>query len=134
MDEKTLSLVKEWIHKAKHDIGMAELALSERPEYTDAICNHCQQAAEKHLKAYLTFLGISFEKKHDLDYLLDLLKEKDASVQQFYDMAEELNSYAVEIRYPDDWFEPSKEEAQKALDIAKKIQSYVLSKINLTSI
>ena len=129
MDEKVQSLVKEWISKAEHDAGMAELALREKPEYTDSICNHCQQAAEKYLKAYLTFLNISFEKKHDLDYLLDLISDQDAEVKQFYDLAEELNSYAVEIRYPDDWFEPTLEEAQKALSSVKIIRKHILSKI-----
>jgi HEPN domain-containing protein len=41
-------LAREWMHKAEHDIGMAELALGNKPEYTDAICFHCQQAAEKY--------------------------------------------------------------------------------------
>ncbi|MBA4394903.1 MAG: hypothetical protein C0407_15230 [Desulfobacca sp.] len=55
-------LVREWMNKAERDIGMAELALVNKPEYTDAICFHCQQAAEKYLKAYLVFLNIRFEK------------------------------------------------------------------------
>ena len=35
-------LIKEWIHKAEHDLGMAELALENKPEYTDSICFYCQ--------------------------------------------------------------------------------------------
>jgi len=65
-------LIREWMHKAEHDLGMAELALENRPEYTDSICFHCQQAVEKYLKAYLVFLDIRFERKHNLGYLLDL--------------------------------------------------------------
>jgi HEPN domain-containing protein len=69
-------LVKEWTHKAEHDLGMAELALENKPEYTDSICFHCQQTAEKYLKAYLVFLEAPFEKKHNLVYLLDLISGK----------------------------------------------------------
>ncbi len=71
MDNRN-ELIKEWINKAEHDLGMAELAMNNKPEYTDSICFHCQQAAEKYLKAYLVFLNIRFEKKHNLGYLLDL--------------------------------------------------------------
>ncbi len=62
MDRRN-ELIKEWIHKAEHDLGMAELALENKPEYTDSICFHCQQAVEKYLKAYLVFLDVRFEKK-----------------------------------------------------------------------
>jgi len=50
---KKHSLIKEWLRKAEHDMGMADLAINNKPEYTDSICFHCQQAAEKYLKAYL---------------------------------------------------------------------------------
>ena len=36
MDNKN-GLIKEWVHKAEHDLGMAELALENKPEYTDSI-------------------------------------------------------------------------------------------------
>ena len=65
MKEKD-ELITEWLHKADHDLGMAELAIDHKPEYTDSICFHCQQAAEKYLKAYLIFLDVAFEKKHNL--------------------------------------------------------------------
>lgn len=92
-------LAREWIHKAEHDMGMAELALVNRPEYTDAICFHCQQAAEKYLKAYLVFLNIRFERKHNLGYLLDLISEQQPAPETIYDLAEKLEDYAVETRY-----------------------------------
>jgi len=129
MDNKT-KLIKEWIHKAEHDLGMAELALENKPEYTDSICFHCQQAAEKYLKAYLVSLDIRFEKKHGLSYLLDLIDEKEKVSDEFYEMAEKLEDYAVEIRYPDDWFEPEAEDAKEALEIARKVKEFVLNKID----
>jgi HEPN domain-containing protein len=129
MDRYDLS--REWIHKAEHDIGMAELALVNRPEYTDAICFHCQQAAEKYLKAYLVFLNIRFERKHNLGYLLDMISEQQPVPETIYDLAEKLEDYAVETRYPDDWFDIPLVEAEEAFDIAKNVKEYVLSKISL---
>ncbi|MFH0775309.1 MAG: HEPN domain-containing protein [bacterium] len=128
MDNKT-ELIKEWIYKAEHDLGMAELALENKPEYTDSICFHCQQTAEKYLKAYLVFLDIRFEKKHGLSYLLDLINEKEKVAEEFYEIAEKLEDCAVEIRYPDDWFEPALEEAKESFEVTKKIKGFVLEKI-----
>ncbi len=124
-------LIKEWIKKAEHDLGMAELALKNKPEYTDSICFHCQQAAEKYLKAYLVFLNIRFEKKHNLSYLLDLINEKEKVSSEFYDMLENLEDYAVEVRYPDDWIEITLEDAGEAYKTAKKVREFVLSKIKI---
>lgn len=126
-------LVREWMHKAEHDIGMALLALENRPEYTDSICFHCQQAAEKYLKAYLVHLDVRFERKHNLGYLLDLISEKQPAPDELYDMAEKLEDYAVEIRYPDDWVEIPLEEAQEAFDLTLKIKEYILNRINEVS-
>jgi hypothetical protein len=33
-------LSKDWIPKAEHDLGMAEMALENKPEYTDSLCFH----------------------------------------------------------------------------------------------
>ncbi|MCI0616305.1 HEPN domain-containing protein [bacterium] len=129
--KKKDDLVKEWIRKADHDWGMAELALEKKPEYTDSICFHCQQTAEKYLKAYLVFLEVPFEKKHNLVYLLDLISGKQQLQDEFYDLVEKLDDYSVEIRYPDDSIEPSIEDAKEAIRIAKHLKEFVLSKINL---
>ncbi len=122
-------LISEWIRKADHDLGMAELALQYKPGYTDAICFHSQQAVEKYLKAYLTVLQIKFEKSHNLVYLLDLIHEQEVVADELYDLLERLEDYAVEVRYPDERFEPTLEEAKEAFEIANKLKAYVLDKI-----
>ncbi|GAI45399.1 unnamed protein product, partial [marine sediment metagenome] len=86
--DKRNELIKEWIHKADHDIGMAKLAIEHKAEYTDLICFHCQQAVEKYLKAYLVHLNIVFRKTHSLSYLLDLINEMDKISDQMYSMVE----------------------------------------------
>ena len=128
MDRKD-ELVKGWLHRAEHDLGIARLALEHQPEYTDVICFHCQQAVEKLLKAYLTHRDIPFKRTHSLTYLLDLLDEKEQMSDDLYSMAEELEGYAVEIRYPDDWQEPTQEEGREAYRIAIAIREVVLGKM-----
>lgn len=64
--ERTVDLITEWTRKAEHDLGMANLALTHQQEFTDAICFHCQQAAEKYLKAVLVQSQIIFKKTHSL--------------------------------------------------------------------
>ena len=62
-----------WVRKAEADHeGANELALKARP-LNDLICFHCQQSAEKYLKALLIERGLSFPKTHRLEDLLLLL-------------------------------------------------------------
>lgn len=63
--------VSEWLRKAYHDVRLAELGLGASPALTDGAAFHCQQAAEKLLKAWLTFRGQAFERIHDLEALVD---------------------------------------------------------------
>ena len=48
------SVVRGWVEKAEHDLRNAEYVLSmEHDCPTDTVCFHCQQCAEKYLKALL---------------------------------------------------------------------------------
>ncbi|OGQ51947.1 MAG: hypothetical protein A3J24_01885 [Deltaproteobacteria bacterium RIFCSPLOWO2_02_FULL_53_8] len=125
------ALAKEWMHKAKRDIGMVELALENRPDYTDAICFHCQQAVEKYLKAYLVWLDVEFERKHNLGYLLDLINEKDPVPDELYETLERLEDYAVAVRYPDDWAEITLDEAKEAYKTTLRVEIIVLEKVKI---
>lgn len=131
MSEK-IDIVKQWIEKADHDLGTAQVTFLYLPQYHDTIAFHCQQAAEKYLKGYLIFLDISFKRQHSLNYLLGLLSSKTEISNDLYDYSSELEDFAVEIRYPDTSVELSDEDIQKALKIAKLIRDFVLDQMNLT--
>lgn len=122
-------LVEQWVKKAEHDLGFAELGHQFKPEYSDLICYHCHQTAEKYLKALLVFLGIVFKKKHDLTYLLDLIAEKIQIDDNLHNCAEILADYAVEIRYPTSWTFPDKNEVEEAFQAAKSVKNFVLEQI-----
>lgn len=111
-------LVKQWIEKARHDLGIAETLVLYHSPYTDGICFHAQQAVEKLLKAMLVFFDIPFKKNHNLVYFGDLLSEKVTITDNLYEQFEILEEYAVEIRYPDAGIEPTDDQAKEALSLA----------------
>ncbi|NLJ24642.1 MAG: HEPN domain-containing protein [Firmicutes bacterium] len=124
-------LVGEWMKKADDDLGVAELTLEHGPRYIDAICFHSQQAVEKYLKGYLTYLDVRFRKSHSLGYLLDLLAEREQVPNETYEMADKLEDYAVEVRYPDAGSDqkPTLDEAREAVEIARRFRGMVLEKM-----
>src|SRR6266487_4389806 len=64
-----LRLVRQWLTKAHRDLGAAE-QLSRTPEFRETAVYHCQQAAEKALKAFLVWVEIPPPRTHDLADLL----------------------------------------------------------------
>ncbi len=123
-------LINQWIIRAEGDLKIAKLALDHNPnEFLEAICFHCQQAAEKYIKAYLVHKDIEFRKTHILSYLLDLLNAVEEVSDDFYEIVETLDGYAVEIRYPDAVDLPSVEEAFSAYDAANKIKNLIQGKM-----
>jgi HEPN domain-containing protein len=67
----------------------------------DAICFHCQQAAEKYLKALLCELGLPIPRIHDLDELLVLLVPHHGLLRPLSRVLVSLSRFAVDYRYPD---------------------------------
>ena len=93
-------LLNEWFKYGDRDLHSAEIIFSQAPEYFDMIGFHCQQAVEKYLKGYLTFLEIDFPKTHNLPLLMDLINEVSEFPEPYYKKAADLSSFAVETRYP----------------------------------
>jgi hypothetical protein len=69
---------------------------------------HCQQAAEKLVKAVLVEANIAFPKTHDIAALVGLLPSGHRFKSKLRSL-EELTPYGVAYRYPaeDDWDVPS---------------------------
>ncbi|MFN0080743.1 MAG: HEPN domain-containing protein [Prosthecobacter sp.] len=69
---KTATL--EWIAKGEEDWSVAQsLARRRRKPVHNSVCYHCQQCAEKYLKARLEEAGVLIFKSHDLPHLLTLV-------------------------------------------------------------
>jgi HEPN domain-containing protein len=67
--------------KAEEDIEAARSLVAQAKPPRDIVCFHCQQAAEKYLKALLQELGLSIPYTHDLEELLDLLVPHDTTLK-----------------------------------------------------
>lgn len=111
-----------WAEQADHDYRAAEYLLT-MPENcpTDTVCFHCQQCAEKYLKALLICREIPFQKTHDLVVLYNLLSGA-STLAVPIEQIQPLNRYAIEARYPGDWTPISMAEAAKALGMAREIR------------
>ena len=121
--------LKNWITKADNDLKAAEHELdrAESEILADIVCFHCQQAVEKYLKAYLITRKAEFGKTHNLEYLLELCAKSNPAFISLE--LGNLSFYAVEIRYPDEFYLPALEEAQKSFKLACKIKDFILALI-----
>jgi HEPN domain-containing protein len=123
-------VIKLWLAKAESDLKTAQILIKDKDPPTDSICFHAQQAVEKLLKAYLTYFDIKVPKTHDIATLLKLCLEVDKDFKELdLEKLEELTFYAVEVRYPDAFYQPSKEEAKEALHQAIHLKKFVLKKL-----
>jgi len=114
-------LTKEWVRKAEADYQLAvQLAGGSRP-FHDQLCFHCQQSAEKYLKALLQELGLTIPRTHILRDLVNLLLSHHAELRPLQRGAKFLTRFAVETRYPGD--RASKREAVAALRWAGKVRA-----------
>lgn len=119
--------VKQWIEMAELDYGVAKhLYETYYPKPLEIICYHCQQAAEKALKAVIIASGAQggMPKSHDLSFLLNQIKNQVAVEERFYDYADELTPYGVAVRYPSELFLEERH-AVDALKMAKEILDFV---------
>lgn len=128
-DEVIKHLTGQWIKAAEKDLLAAKQGLEADTIITDIICFHCQQAAEKFLKAFLVKNQIEFAKTHNIMVLVNLCSERDESFRKELSEADILTDYAVEIRYPGDWYEPTIEETKQAYEAALRVREFVLKKI-----
>lgn len=112
---------RRWVEKAEHDLIAAEhdMKIIEEHAITDVVCFHCQQCAEKYLKALLIYEGIYFPKTHDLRLLMDLIPKHIALNLSPKDVVP-LNRYSIEGRYPGEWDPVTIEEARFAIGMARK--------------
>jgi HEPN domain-containing protein len=90
---------------------------------------HCQQAAEKSIKAFLTWHQTPFPKTHDLTLLSGFCLELDASLDAVMAPSLALTRFAVAMRYPGEIEEPSTEEVRQWLAVARAIFDAICSRL-----
>lgn len=123
--EADLALARQWVAKAKNDLLNADNNLKAEEIPFDTVCFHCQQAAEKLLKAFLVAHGYPYPITHDLLSILEKILLLNSEAEQLRDVLVLLMPYAVEIRYPDDGHTPAEADAREAREAAKQIFSWL---------
>ncbi|GAB4579720.1 MAG: HEPN domain-containing protein [Anaerolineales bacterium] len=114
---------ENWLRFAREDLQVAKLVMKEK--IYNQVCFHCQQCAEKSLKAWLAAQGAHIPKTHRMADLIPLvpatvlgnLKTKLILFDQFY----------IPTRYPDalpgslPMGLPGKDDAIETLELAVEI-------------
>lgn len=124
-------LIIKWVNIADRDLMAAEQGLKVYPVLSEIVCFHCQQAAEKYLKAYLVKHQVEFQKTHSIMSLINICSTVDSEFKDKLLYADLLTDYAVEIRYPDEWYEPTIEEAKDAYRVACEVKQFVLDLMHM---
>lgn len=124
-------ILKEWVSFSKKDLETA-LFLSEnmRPRPLEIICFHCQQAAEKALKAFILANNIMPPKSHELNMLCDICKSSDNSFSSISDYCGDITLYGVQPRYPHE-MDISDVDTDNALKKSKSICDFVFEKLDI---
>ena len=120
----------QWVKKAEEDIVVARTLAAQKPPPRNAACFHCQQAAEKYLKALLQELGLAAPRTHNVKHLFDLLLPHDATLRPMRRGGAGLTKYAVEFRYPG--MAATTRQMQSALRMAELIRSELRTRLGLS--
>jgi HEPN domain-containing protein len=117
-------LTTEWVAKAEEDF-LAALDLSRRRKVQlhNSVCFHCQQCAEKYLKARLQEAGAAIPKTHDLEVLLDPALPLEPLWSSLRTALQELTAFAVGFRYPGE--EADRNDATRALENCRSVRKEV---------
>ena len=95
-----LEIAKQWLAKARNDLLNADNNLKSQEIPFDTVCFHCQQAAEKLLKALLVSNDIRPPRTHDLEELVALLAPPPLLPADVDEALSYLTEFAVIARYP----------------------------------
>lgn len=129
LDKRRVEEARAWLSKADRDFRAARLDLEAEPPLTDDAMFHCRQATEKSLNAFLAWHDVPFRKSHDLRELGGQCGKVDPSLETVSIRAEPLTTFATAFRYPGDAGEPTKQEAEEALEIARSVYEAVFYRL-----
>ena len=122
--------VLEWERFAEMDYVTANhLDKTLYPKPMEIICYHCQQCAEKYLKALTEHLGKEIEKTHDLGNLATTISETIEVPQSVLVSCAKLTQYGVKIRYPQE-FEMSENHIKAAIADMENVRAWCKGQIH----
>jgi HEPN domain-containing protein len=129
LDPEKVAECRAWLGRAWADLDSAGILLGADRPRPDTALFHCQQVAEKAWKALLFWSDVPFRKTHNLRELGEACARVDESLASLAEQAEDLTQFAWVFRYPGEPEEPSREEAETALALAREVYEAVLSRL-----
>jgi len=112
-----------WLRKAESDLAAADLCLK-AGKSLDTLA-FTVNSDRKSAEAWLIANSVTFPFSHDLTRLLAICSTRETAFQAFQTDALNLNPFAVEMRYDDEFgHQPTR---QVALDAANRIHSFVIA-------
>jgi len=100
MDDARLELVRDWLTRASHDLAAARALSALDQPLLDTAIYHCQQAAEKTVKAWLQFRDDPFPKTHDIEDLVQQAAKLDADFRTVRQSSRRLDTLLLGLPVP----------------------------------
>jgi len=129
MDNDKIINVREWFKYANDDFDVVNLLLSLYPYKVNIMCFHCQQAAEKMLKAFILHMDTEIPKIHDLNVLRNMCAANDETFSDILNECADLNIYSSKPRYPSG-STITEENMHQAIKDCRAVIEFVISKID----
>ena len=85
-DPELTAETRAWLTKSTNDLRAAEALFDSSPSLLDEAVFHCQQAAEKALKGFLTWHGRPFRKTHNLEEIGEECLVLDPTLMEIVDL------------------------------------------------
>ncbi len=112
-----------WFKRAESNLKLAKAGNVSGVACED-LCFEAQQSAEKALKALLIYFGDEFPKVHSFVVLLERLQRYVNIPKDIQDVLE-LSDYAIQTRYPGEYYPVQKKEFERAIHIAQGTLNWV---------
>ena len=109
-------LTNQWLKKANDDYTSAKILMEKvLPPQIEIVCYHCQQCAEKALKAFCVYKKAEVQRTHNLIVLCQQCIALDSGFSVLISDCARLTPYSVQTRYPNNTIQKSLNLRQKQL-------------------
>jgi HEPN domain-containing protein len=116
------------LRKAAQDEALLDQVLTSGDVSDEIIGFHCQQAAEKILKALLSDVGVRFRKTHEIGALMSLASEASHPLPAQFEDLDALTPFGAIYRY-DDYDAPVSLDRAAARGSLRQLRLWVESKL-----
>ena len=120
---------KTWLVQARSDLNLAQGARHIEDVLPEHVAFHCQQCAEKAIKAVLLSHNAPFRPTHNIQALIDLCEKSGLDVPEVLEESVGLTPYAVDGRYLDLVEPVSESDVDRAIELAAAVLSWAQSQI-----